>query len=62
MLIYDDEIVEYMFDDISFMQSQARRLESLKIHRLDVAEGLAKILGVLTLFVASLQFIVWLSS
>jgi len=62
VLVYDDEIVEYQFDDTSMLRTQARQLEALKIRRVDFAEGLAKIIATLAVLVVFLQFIVWLTS
>lgn len=61
-LVYDDQIVEYEFDDLSALRTQVQKIESLEIHRVNVVDGLLKILASLAAFVVFLQFIVWLSS
>nr|WP_278116418.1 hypothetical protein [Mesorhizobium sp. WSM4875]WIE94793.1 hypothetical protein P9270_030165 [Mesorhizobium sp. WSM4875] len=62
VLVYDDELVEFEFDDMSMLREQVRLLETLKVRRSDFLEGLAKIIVTLGVIVVFLQFIIWLSS
>ena len=61
-LVYDDQIVEYEFDDPAALHTHVRKIESLKIHRVNVVDGLIKIIVSLAALLVFLQFIVWISS
>ena len=61
VLVYDDELVEFEFDDMSMLRTQIWQLENLKVRRVDFAEGLVKIIVILAMLVVFLQFILWLA-
>lgn len=61
-LVYDDQIVEYEFDDPSALRTQVHKIESLEVHRFNIVDGLLRIIVILAAFVGFLQVIVWLSN
>lgn len=62
ILVYENELIEYKFDNVDMLQSQIKELEALGIQRIDFVDGITKALFLIAVFVVLLQFVIWLTN